>query len=214
MSEGILGRKLGMTRIFDEQGHMVPVTVIQAGPCLVLRKKTAETDGYGAVQLAFDPIREKLVTKARAGEFHSRGHEPMRHLREFRLTDEELQRYEAGQTIKADLFKAGDFIDVVGVSKGRGFTGVMKRHGFKGAKASHGVHEFFRHGGSIGTSATPARVVKGRKMPGQHGNRRVTAQTLSIVAVRPAENLILVKGAVPGCPGRLVTVLRARKLRG
>ncbi len=213
MSEGILGRKLGMTRIFDDQGHMVSVTVIEAGPCLVLRKKTADTDGYDAVQLAFGAVREKLVTKAQAGEFNSRGHKPMRHLKEFRLTADEIARYEAGQSVKADLFKAGDFIDVVGVSKGRGFTGVMKRHNFKGAKASHGVHEFFRHGGSIGTSATPARVIKGRKMPGQHGNKRVTVQNLTVMAVRPSENLLLVKGAVPGCNGRLVAVHRAIKKR-
>ena len=211
MSEGILGRKLGMTQVFDERGYAVPVTVIQAGPCTVLRKKMVSTDGYCALQLAFELIREKLLSKPRLGEFFKREQKPRRFLREFRLTPEDLERYEEGQEITVSMFNAGDRVDVVGTSKGRGFTGVMKRHGFKGAKSSHGVHEAFRHGGSIGTSATPSRVIKGRKMPGQHGNRRATVQNLTVVKVDPENNLILIKGAVPGSNRRLVVIRKAIK---
>lgn len=211
MPEGILGRKLGMTQIFDQYGQAVPVTIIQAGPCVVLRKKTSETDGYNAVQLAFEPIREKLLTKPQLGEFHVRQRQPMRFLREFRLREDEMASYSEGQELKADLFATGDLVDVIGTSKGRGFSGVIRRHHFSGAKGSHGVHEYFRHGGSIGTSATPGRVVKGRKMAGQHGNRRVTVQNLTIVRVEPRQSLIMVRGAVPGPNNGLLLIHRAMK---
>ncbi|MBM4318815.1 MAG: 50S ribosomal protein L3 [Deltaproteobacteria bacterium] len=211
MSDGILGRKLGMTQIFDISGNSVPVTVIQAGPCVVLRKKSAESDGYSAIQLAFEPLREKLLTKPRLGEFHSRGKQPMRFLREFRMSEEDLAEYTEGEEIRVDLFSAGELVDVIGTSKGRGFSGVMKRHHFKGGKDSHGVHEYFRHGGSIGTSATPGRVAKGRKMAGQHGNARVTVQNLTVLVVDVKKNLIMVRGAVPGANNGMVIVRRAVK---
>ncbi len=212
MPEGILGRKLGMTQIFDEQGNLVPVTVVKAGPCVVLRKKTVDTDGYTALQLAFEPVREKLLTKPRLGEFHSRHVEPMRYLKEFRVSEETLAKYEEGQQVTVDmLFEPGERVDVVGTSKGRGFTGVMKRHNFKGAKASHGVHEYFRHGGSIGTSATPSRVLKGRKMPGQYGNKQVTVQNIEVIKVVKDQDLILVRGAIPGPPNRLVKISKTVK---
>ncbi len=213
MPEGILGRKLGMTRIFDQAGNQIPVTVIQAGPCTVLRKKTKETDGYTAIQLAFDPIREKLLTKPLAGEFHKRGVETMRVLQEFRLDEAELAKVEEGQLLTATMFKPGEKIDVIGTSRGSGFSGVMKRHNFKGGKATHGVHECYRHGGSIGTSATPSHVLKGRKMAGQHGNSSATVHNATIVAVNAERNLILVKGGVPGAPASLVTLRRGIKRR-
>ncbi|MDY0060310.1 MAG: 50S ribosomal protein L3 [Myxococcota bacterium] len=211
MAEGILGRKIGMTQIFDPRGNAVPVTVIQAGPCLVTRKRTTERDGYTAVQLAFEQVREKLVNKAQQGEFAKLGQAPLRHLKEFRVTAEQLARYTEGAQVKADLFKAGEKVDVVGVSKGKGFSGVMKRHNFSGFHDSHGVHEYFRHGGSIGTNMTPGRTVKGRKMPGQQGNRQVTVQSLTVVRVDLARNLILIEGAVPGGKNGLVMIKKGAK---
>jgi len=200
-----------MTQIFDPRGNAVPVTVIQAGPCLVTRKRTTERDGYTAVQLAFEQVREKLVNKAQQGEFAKLGQAPLRHLKEFRVTAEQLARYTEGAQVKADLFKAGEKVDVVGVSKGKGFSGVMKRHNFSGFHDSHGVHEYFRHGGSIGTNMTPGRTVKGRKMPGQQGNRQVTVQSLTVVRVDLARNLILIEGAVPGGKNGLVMIKKGAK---
>jgi large subunit ribosomal protein L3 len=204
--KGILGAKLGMTQIFDENARAVPVTVIQAGPCTVTQVKSPERDGYAAVQLAFGDIKPKRVTKPRAGHFAKAGAEPRRHLVELRTAD--AADYSLGQTLTADVFAAGDRLDVVGVSKGKGFAGVMKRHGFKGLGASHGTERKHRSPGSVGACATPSRIFKGMRMPGHMGHQRVTVLNLEVVKVDPERNLLLVKGAVPG-PKRGLVMLRS-----
>jgi large subunit ribosomal protein L3 len=204
--KGILGAKLGMTQIFDENARAVPVTVIQAGPCTVTQVKSPERDGYAAVQLAFGDIKPKRVTKPRAGHFAKAGAEPRRHLVELRTAD--AADYSLGQTLTADVFAAGDRLDVVGVSKGKGFAGVMKRHGFKGLGASHGTERKHRSPGSVGACATPSRIFKGMRMAGHMGHQRVTVLNLEVVKVDPERNLLLVKGAVPG-PKRGLVMLRS-----
>jgi len=206
--KGILGTKLGMTQIFDET-RAVPVTVIQAGPCVVAQIKTHDRDGYDAVQLAFGEIRPSKVTKPMKGHYDAASAEPRRHLVELRTGD--AGSYELGQEVRADVFKAGDVVDVVGVSKGKGFAGVMKRHGFSGLKASHGTHRVHRAPGAIGACATPSRVFKGMRMAGQHGNERVTVLNLQVVQSDSGRNLLLVRGAVPGPEGGLVMVRSAVK---
>jgi large subunit ribosomal protein L3 len=206
--KGILGTKLGMTQVFDDT-RAVPVTVIKAGPCVVAQVKTEELDGYDAVQLAFGEIRDRRVTKPMRGHFEASSAEPARHLVELRTGD--AGSYEPGQELRADVFAAGDVVDVVGVSKGKGFAGVMKRHGFGGLKGSHGTHRVHRAPGAIGACATPSRVFKGKRMPGQHGNQRVTVLNLHVVQADPERNLLLVKGAVPGPEGGLVMVRSAVK---
>lgn len=207
---GILGRKLGMTQIFSAEGDRLPVTVIEAGPCVVVQVKTKERDGYDALQLGFGSVRAKRINKPRAGHFASRGVEPTRVLREVRL-DEALPEAAPGKVVTCESFEMGELVDVTGVSKGRGFTGVMKRHNFAGAPGSHGTHEHFRHGGAIGAAATPSRVFKGKKMPGQMGNARVTVQNLKVVRVVPQQNLIMLRGAVPGPNGAHVLVRKSLK---
>lgn len=226
MGKGLLGRKVGMTRLFNETGDVVPVTIIDVSSNVVVRKKSESgKDGYAAVQLGFEEAHklEKegeapqwRLSKPRVGVFQKTGIEtPRRVLRELRVSEEELDGYEVGAELGADTFNSGEFVDVTGTSKGRGFTGVMKRHNFRGTKASHGVHEFFRHGGSIGMSAYPARVLPGKKMAGQHGNARVTIQNLRVHKVLGEDNLILVKGSVPGPNGGIVLVRSAiKKSRG
>jgi large subunit ribosomal protein L3 len=204
--KGLLGAKLGMTQIFDQNARAVPVTVIQAGPCTVTQVKSPERDGYAAVQLAFGDIRPKRVTKPRAGHFAKAGVEPRRHLVELRTDD--AADYTLGQTLAADVFAEGDRLDVVGVSKGKGFAGVMKRHGFKGLGASHGTERKHRSPGSVGACATPARIFKGMRMAGHMGHQRVTVLNLEVVKVDPERNLLLVKGAVPG-PKRGLVMLRS-----
>ena len=206
--KGILGTKLGMTQVFDET-RAVPVTVIKAGPCVVAQIKSEERDGYDAVQLAFGDVRPNKVTKPMKGHYEANSAEPRRHLVELRTAD--AGTYEPGQELRADLFEAGDTVDVVGVSKGKGFAGVMKRHGFAGLKASHGTHRVHRAPGAIGACATPSRVFKGMRMAGQHGNERVTVLNLTVVQADPERNLLLVKGAVPGPEGGLVMVRSAVK---
>ena len=206
--KGILGTKLGMTQVFDET-RAVPVTVIKAGPCVVAQIKSEERDGYDAVQLAFGDVRPNKVTKPMKGHYEANSAEPRRHLVELRTAD--AGTYEPGQELRADLFEAGDVVDVVGVSKGKGFAGVMKRHGFAGLKASHGTHRVHRAPGAIGACATPSRVFKGMRMAGQHGNERVTVLNLTVVQADPERNLLLVKGAVPGPEGGLVMVRSAVK---
>lgn len=206
--KGILGTKLGMTQVFDDT-RAVPVTVIKAGPCVVAQIKTEERDGYDAVQLAFGDVRPNRVTKPMKGHYEANSAEPRRHLVELRTAD--AGTYEPGQELRADLFDAGDTVDVVGVSKGKGFAGVMKRHGFGGLKASHGTHRVHRAPGAIGACATPSRVFKGMRMAGQHGNERVTVLNLTVVQADPERNLLLVKGAVPGPEGGLVMVRSAVK---
>lgn len=201
--KGIIGRKLGMTRVFQEDGTAVPVTVIEAGPCVVTQVKTNENDGYAAVQLGFEQARKKSLTKPVLGQFKKAGVTPRRKLSEFRVEDP--GKYEVGQELRADVFEPGDVVDVTGWSKGRGFQGVIKRHGFGGGRKTHGSRSH-RIPGSIGQSATPARVWKGRKLPGQMGNERVTLKRLSIVEVDGDKNLLLIRGAVPGAANGFVFV--------
>jgi large subunit ribosomal protein L3 len=206
--KGILGRKIGMTQVFDEDGHAVPVTVLEAGPCRVAQTKTPEKDGYTAAQLAFGEA--KRPNKPLAGHYAKAGITPARHLAELRL--DTLEDYALGSEIKADVFEAGDMVDVVGVTKGKGFAGAMKRHGFKGLSASHGTQKKHRSPGSIGACATPARVFKGVRMAGQMGNVRVTTLNLKVIKADPERNLMLVRGAVPGPRGGLVMVRTAIRI--
>jgi large subunit ribosomal protein L3 len=199
---GLLGTKLGMTQVFDENSRVVPVTVIQAGPCVVTQVKSPERDGYAAVQLAYGEIKPSKVNKPRAGHFAKAGAEPRRHLVELRTAA--AGGYSPGQELRADLFAVGDKLDVIGVSKGKGTAGVMKRHGFGGLGASHGTERKHRSPGSVGGCATPSRVFKGMRMSGHMGHERVTMLNLQVVKVDPARNLLLVRGAVPGPRGGLV----------
>ncbi len=202
---GIIGRKLGMTRIFGERGRAIPVTVIEAGPCYVTQVKTEESDGYNAVQLGFDETKEKRVTKPILGHLKKAGVKPLRVLREFRnfQLEDELQ---LGQEIRVDIFKEGDKVSVTGYTKGRGFAGVVKRHGFGGGPKTHGQSDRWRAPGSIGQSSFPSRVLKGLRMAGRMGNTRVTVRNLEVVKVDPENNLLVVKGAVPGSIKGIVTI--------
>ena len=203
MSKQILAKKVGMTQIFSDDGVLTPVTVLQAGPCYVTQVKTVEKEGYSAVQVGFEDIREKLVSKGEKGVTAKAGLTPKRFIREFKV--ENTDDYKPGQEIKADVFAAGDHIDVTAVSKGKGFQGTIKRLGQHRGPMKHGS-KFHRHAGSNGTSSDPSRVYKGKGMPGQMGNKRVTIQNLEIVRVDAENNLILVKGAVPGPKKGLVNV--------
>jgi large subunit ribosomal protein L3 len=206
---GILGTKLGMTQVFDENNRIVPVTVVAAGPCVVTRIRTAETDGYPAVQLAYGAIDPRKVTKPVAGHYAAAGITPRRHLVELRTAD--AADYEVGQELTAEVFDAGAVVDVVGTSKGKGTAGVMKRHGFSGLGASHGTQRKHRSPGSIGGCATPSRVFKGTRMAGRMGNVRVTTQNLTVHRVEAESGLLLIKGALPGPKGGLVLVKTAAK---
>ena len=208
MKKAILGKKLGMTQIFDENRKLVPVTVIEAGPCFVSQKKTVEKDGYDAIQVAFGDIREGLVNKPKKGHFTKAGIPVKRFVKEFRLED--TSAYEVGSEIKAEVFAAGDKIDVTGISKGKGFQGVIKRHNFSRGPMSHGS-KFHRAVGSMGASSDPSRTFKNKKMPGHMGCEKVTIQNLTVVKVYPEKNIILVKGAVPGPNKGLVTIKNAIK---
>lgn len=205
----ILGKKVGMTQIFTENGESVPVTVIEAGPCIVVQKKTAERDGYAAVQLGFGEKRENLFNKPQKGHFAKAGVKPKRYLREVRVEDADT--YEVGQEIKADIFAPGERVDVVGITKGRGFAGGIKRHGFHRGPMTHGS-KYHRRPGALAAKG-PARVFKGRKLPGQYGAERVTVQNLEVIRVDAGQNLLAVRGAVPGPRGGLLTVKRSVKAR-
>ena len=207
--KGILGAKLGMTQIWDNN-RVVPVTVVQAGPCVVTQVRTADTDGYAAVQLAYGAIDPRKVNKPKSGHFAKSGVAPRRHVVELRTSD--ASEYTLGQEVTVEAFEPGQKIDVTGRTKGKGFAGVMKRHGFHGLRASHGVERKHRSPGSIGACATPGRVFKGVKMAGRMGAVRYTVQNLSIQAVDPENNLILVRGAIPGAKGSLVLVRSAAKV--
>lgn len=208
MAPGILGKKVGMTQFFDEEGHVVPVTVLEAGPCVVVQRKSADRDGYEAIQVGLvDFTREKLVRKPQRGHFAKAGLAPMRFLREFRVP--EGSDFKPGDRILAEHFRPNEKVAVTGTSKGKGFQGVVKRHGFRGGRATHGSM-FHRAPGSIGQSATPSRVFKGMRLPGQMGNKRVTVRGLEIVEVHPEDNVILVRGAVPGPNGGYVQIRRSR----
>lgn len=207
--KGLLGTKLGMTQVWDENNRIVPVTVIEAGPNVVTQVRTPETDGYSAVQLAFGAIDPRKVNKPDSGHFAKAGVTPRRHVVELRTED--ASEYTVGQELKADVFAAGAIVDVTGTSKGKGNAGVMKRHGFHGLRASHGVHRKHRSPGSIGGCATPGRVFKGLRMAGRMGSDRVTTPGLTVHSVDAERNLILVKGAVPGPKGALVLIRDAAK---
>ncbi|NWF92590.1 MAG: 50S ribosomal protein L3 [Syntrophaceae bacterium] len=206
---GIIGRKLGMTQVFLEDGSAVPVTIVEAGPCRVIQKKTKEKDGYEAIQLGFLPKNSQRVNKPLSGHFKKAGTGPYSYTREFRV--EGVEKFELGQEITVNLFKAGDVVDVTGLSKGRGFTGVIKRHGFHGSPGSHGTHEYFRHGGSVGSATYPHHVFKGLKMPGHHGNQRVTIQNIKVFDVKEDQNLILLRGGIPGSRNGLILIRGATK---
>ena len=203
MKKAILGKKIGMTQIFTEDGLAIPVTVVKVAPCTVVQKKTVETDGYDAVQLSFGDIKEKNVTKPVKGHYDKYGAAYKRVLREFRLDD--VSSYEPGQELGADLFEAGERVDVSGKSKGKGYAGAIKRHGQHRGPMAHGS-KYHRSAGSMGSSATPSRVLKGKKLPGQMGNKNVTALNLEIVQIDTEDNLLLIKGAVPGSRGSVVAV--------
>ena len=207
--KGLLGTKLGMTQTWDANNKVVPVTVIQAGPCVVTQVRSPEKDGYSAVQLAFGAIKPAKVTKPAAGHFDAAGVTPRKHLVELRTAD--ASEYTLGQELNADIFAATEVVDVTGVSKGKGTAGVMKRHGFGGLRASHGVHRKHRSPGSIGACATPGHVFKGTRMAGRMGVEKVTVQNLTIHAVDAERGLILVKGSVPGPKGSLVVLRTAAK---
>ncbi|MBF4552866.1 50S ribosomal protein L3 [Corynebacterium suicordis] len=207
--KGILGKKLGMTQIFDEDNRVVPVTVVEAGPCVVTQVRTKEIDGYEAVQIAYGEIDPRKVNQPEAGHFKKAGVTPRRHVAEIRVADS--SSYEVGQDITVELFNDVKFVDVTGTSKGKGFAGGMKRHGFKGQGASHGNQAAHRRVGSIGQAATPGRVFKGKRMAGRMGNDQVTMQNLKVAKVDTESNLLLIKGAVPGINGAFVVVKTAVK---
>ena len=203
MKKGIIGKKIGMTQIFDEKGNVIPVTVIEAGPCVVAQKKTAENDGYDAVQLGFTAVKEKHLTKAEKGHFEKAGVSLKRHLKEFRLDD--CSALNVGDVITADTFAAGEKVDITGVTKGRGYTGAIKRWNLHLLGATHGIGPVHRQSGSMGV-IDPARIFKNKKMAGQYGNEQVTVQNLKIVKIDSEKNLIAVKGAVPGAKNGIVFI--------
>ena len=208
MSTGILGKKVGMTRLFGEHGEVIPVTVIEAGPCHIVQVKSSETDGYESIQVGFGPKKENSINEPARGHFKKANVPPLRFLREFRIDSSES--FQAGQQIAVDIFSTGDLVDISGISKGKGFSGVMKRWGFKGGKASHGS-ENHRTAGSIGASADPSRVFKGLPMAGRMGGKRVTVQRLEVVKVDTEKNLLLIKGSVPGPTNGILMIKKAVK---
>jgi large subunit ribosomal protein L3 len=210
MATGILGKKLGMTRIFTQDGQWIDVTLVQAGPCVVIQRKTEKKDGYEAVQVGFDDIKPKRCTKPLKGHFEKAGVPPKRFLKEFRVESDNPLK--PGDEIKLDIFKIGDRVDISGKSKGRGFAGVIKRYGYSGGPGTHGSN-FHRRPGSIGQSAYPAEVYKGKGLPGHMGNVRVTVQNLEVVDVVPEKNLLVIRGSIPGANGGLVEIKHTVKIK-
>ncbi|MBQ8615470.1 MAG: 50S ribosomal protein L3 [Clostridia bacterium] len=209
MEKAIIGKKLGMTQVFTDDGRVQPVTVIEAGPCYVTQIKTKETDGYEAVQVAYGEIKAKNVNKCQTGAFKKAGVEPKRVMKEFKYND--IAKFALGQEIKADMFAEGDVVDVTGTSKGHGFTGVIKRWNQRRLKMTHGVGPVHREVGSMGANSTPSRVFKGKKMPGHYGHETITVQNLKVVRVDADRNIILVKGSIPGPNDSIVTIKSAAK---
>lgn len=209
MQKCIVGKKIGMTQLFDEKGKVVPVTVIQAGPCVVVQKKTAENDGYEAVQIGFGDLTSKHLKKPLKGHFEKADVAPKKTLVEFRLDD--CGQYNVGDIIKPDVFEVGDRVDVAGTSKGKGYAGTIKRHNGRLQKATHGGGPIHRHAGSMGSTSTPSRVMKGKKLPGHMGVERVTVQNLDVVKIDAENNLIALRGAVPGPKGGVVTIVDSVK---
>jgi large subunit ribosomal protein L3 len=207
---GLIGKKVGMTQFYNAEGNLVPVTVVQTGPCVVVQKKESAKDGYDALQVGFGSKKSQRVNKPMQGHMAKAGKGAFAVLKEFRLDD--VSKYEVGQELKvSELFKVGDRIDVAGISKGHGFTGVIKRWSFAGFPGSHGTHEYFRHGGSIGNRSYPGRVRKGKKMAGHWGDEQVSIQNLEVVDIRAEQDLLLIKGAVPGAKQGIVIVRLAAK---
>ena len=209
MEKAIIGKKLGMTQVFTDDGRVQPVTVIEAGPCYVTQIKTVETDGYNSVQVAYGEIKAKNVNKCQTGAFKKAGVEPKRVMKEFKYND--ITKFSLGQEIKADMFAEGDIVDVTGTSKGHGFTGVIKRWNQRRLKMTHGVGPVHREVGSMGANSTPSRVFKGKKMPGHYGHETITVQNLKVVRVDADRNIILVKGSIPGPNESIVTIKSAAK---
>ncbi|HPR35636.1 MAG TPA: 50S ribosomal protein L3 [Anaerolineaceae bacterium] len=209
MLKGLIGRKIGMTQIFDESGRAIPVTLLEAGPCFVSQIKSAETDGYSAVQLAFGETKPKRLSKAELGHLKTNNLPPVRVLREFRT--KKIEDVNPGDELKASVFAAGEYVDVIGTSKGKGFAGAMKRHGFHGGPATHGQSDRQRSPGSSGSGTTPGRVYKGKRRPGHMGDVQVTSSHIRIAMVDPERNLIAVQGSVPGAKGGTVVIKEARK---
>ncbi|QGU06412.1 50S ribosomal protein L3 [Corynebacterium occultum] len=207
--KGILGTKLGMTQVFDEENRVIPVTVVEAGPCVVTQIRTQEIDGYNAIQIAYGEIDPRKANKPAAGHFKKAGVTPRRHVTEIRMDD--VSGYEIGQDVTVEIFEGISFVDVTGTSKGKGYAGGMKRHGFAGQGASHGNQAAHRRVGGIGAAATPGRIFKGKKMAGRMGNDRVTTQNLKVQKIDADSNLLLIKGAIPGNKGGIVTVKTAVK---
>jgi len=203
MTAGILGEKIGMTRIFAKNGESIPVTVILAGPCQVIQKKNLEKDGYNAVQLGFKEVKEKKVSKPIVGHLNKHKVKPIKYIREFKVDDS--SKYSSGTEVKVDIFKEGDKVDIVGISKGKGFAGAIKRHNFSGGPKTHGQKEYFRSVGSIGATDA-ARVFKGQKLPGHMGTDRVTVKNIEVARINLERNLILVKGSVPGAKGAMLVI--------
>ena len=212
MKKAILGKKLGMTQIFDANGLVIPVTVVEAGPCFVTQVKTMENDGYSAVQVGFEDIKENLVNKPLMGQFKKAEVSAKRYVKEFKLDNAE--EYKKGDKITCEIFTEGDLVDVTGTSKGHGYTGAMKRWNFGGMRATHGTGPIHRHLGSIGSNTFPGKVFKGKKMAGRWGNEKVTVQNLKVVKVDADRNILLIKGAIPGAKGSLVSVKSAVKVNG
>jgi len=209
----LLCRKIGMTRLYDESGASYAVTVLEAGPNPIVQKKTVETDGYSALQLGFRARTPKNLTKAMKGHFEKAKLAPVRHLKESRIAAEDATKYEVGQDVRCDVFEAGQRVDVIGTSRGRGTAGVVKRHNFSVHTEGHGTHEFFRHGGSIGSNSDPGKVIKGLKMSGRMGNERVTTRNVKIIKVDTDRNLLFLSGAVPGHANGVVRVRVAAPAR-
>ena len=208
MKKGIIGKKIGMTQIFDEKGNVIPVTVIEAGPCVVAQVKSVETDGYDALQLGFGEIKDKHISRPERGHFAKSKIENKKHLREFRL--DSIEGVKVGDEIKADVFQVGEKVDIQGISKGKGFQGVIKRHGQHRGPMGHGSM-YHRRPGSMGSTSTPGRVFKGKKLPGHMGRQTITIQNLDVVSVDMDKNVILVKGSVPGCKGAILKIKSAVK---
>ncbi len=211
MLQGLIGRKVGMTQLFADDGDVIPVTAIEAGPCWVVQKKTRERDGYSAVQLGFGAKKAKRMTKPLRGHFARSGVAPTRWLREFRVDDATLETLQEGEQVTGAIFADLTYVDVIGTSKGRGFSGVMKRHGFRGKNRTHGTHESFRGSGAVGAGADPARIFKNTRMAGQYGHARVTVRNLQVVRFIQEQNLLLIKGAAPGPNGGMVCVRASQK---
>ena len=203
MIKVILGKKIGMSQIYDDNS-LIPVTVVEAGPCTVVQRKVKEKDGYNAIQLGFEEVKETQVNKPQSGHFRKAKVSPRRFLKEFKMED--IGGLKVGDVIKVGVFKEGDLVDVAGVSKGKGFAGVVKRHGFKGGPASHGAKQWHRRPGSIGASSDPSRVFKGKKMPGKMGSEKVTTPNLKLIKINKELNLLLIKGSLPGKKGGVVAI--------